>query len=201
MTRKEAREQAFALIFENCFQDLPLEEMLENAADGRDLTVSAFAKSLVQTVLDHRQEIDREIEAHSKNWKIRRIPRINLAILRLAVGEIRYFPDIPDSVSVNEAVELAKKYSGEEDYGFINGVLGGMLRSKPLPAESAGGQEAALDADADLQTDAVDAAEEKAVLTEMALLDGASASEARAAEASLEMDEHDTQEMKRRLKK
>ena len=195
MTRKEAREQAFALVFENCFQDLPLEEMLENAADGRDLTVSAFAKSLVQTVLDHRQEIDREIEAHSKNWKIRRIPRINLAILRLAVGEIRYFPDIPDSVSVNEAVELAKKYSGEEDYGFINGVLGGLLRSRPLTEAAAGGKVAdgnAGDLDSIGPMDA-DVEEEEAVLEEMALVDGASASEKKALEASADGDAGETE--------
>lgn len=195
MTRKEAREQAFALVFENCFQDLPLEEMLENAADGRDLTVSAFAKSLVQTVLDHRQEIDREIEAHSKNWKIRRIPRINLAILRLAVGEIRYFPDIPDSVSVNEAVELAKKYSGEEDYGFINGVLGGLLRSRPLTEAAAGGKVAdgnAGDLDSIGPMDA-DVEEEEAVLEEMALVDGASASEKKALEASADGDASETE--------
>lgn len=195
MTRKEAREQAFALVFENCFQDLPLEEMLENAADGRDLTVSAFAKSLVQTVLDHRQEIDREIEAHSKNWKIRRIPRINLAILRLAVGEIRYFPDIPDSVSVNEAVELAKKYSGEEDYGFINGLLGGLLRSRPLTEAAAGGKVAdgnAGDLDSIGPMDA-DVEEEEAVLEEMALVDGASASEKKALEASADGDAGETE--------
>ena len=167
MTRKEAREQAFALIFENCFQDLPLEEMLQNAADGRDLTVNAFTKSLVQTVLDHRPEIDREIEKHSKNWKIKRIPRINLAILRLAVGEILYFPDIPDSVSVNEAVELAKKYSGEDDYGFVNGVLGGLLKNRPAQEDMQdhGSSEASAAAFQDKD-------EASAILEEMAMLDG-----------------------------
>lgn len=196
MTRKEAREQAFALVFENCFQDLPLEEMLENAADGRDLTISAFAKSLVQTVLDHRQEIDREIEAHSKNWKIKRIPRINLAILRLAVGEIRYVSEIPDSVSVNEAVELAKKYSGEEDYGFINGVLGGLLRSQPVQTAEVGEEESEADA-------AVygDGEAEAAALAEMAQLDGAPDGEDKGENAcSADFGESGTDEKRRGLK-
>lgn len=118
-----------------------------------------------------------------------------MAILRLAVGEIRYFPDIPDSVSVNEAVELAKKYSGEEDYGFINGVLGGLLRSRPLTEAAAGGKVAdgnAGDLDSIGPMDA-DVEEEEAVLEEMALVDGASASEKKALEASADGDAGETE--------
>ena len=66
--------------------------------------------------------------AYSKGWKTNRLPKVNLAILRLAIYEIKYVDDVPASVAINEAVELAKKYSGEGDYSFINGILGSVAK-------------------------------------------------------------------------
>ena len=75
------------------------------------------------------QKIDALIEEHSHKWKTTRLSRVALSVLRLAVYELMYCEDIPVSVSINEAVELAKSYAGEEDASFINGVLGGIVRA------------------------------------------------------------------------
>ena len=73
---------------------------------------------------------DRKINTYSKGWKTNRLPKVNLAILRLAIYEIKYVDDVPASVAINEAVELAKKYSGEGDYSFINGILGSVAKGE-----------------------------------------------------------------------
>mgnify|MGYP003814520901 CR=1 FL=1 len=132
MTRRESREQAFALVFESSFHDEGLDYILENAADGRDLEldVSGYAKILTETVLYNRDEIDKKISEASTNWKTSRMSRVALAILRVAVCEIYKFDDVPDSVSINEAVELAKTYGGDEDPAFVNGVLGAVYKKK-----------------------------------------------------------------------
>ena len=89
-----------------------------------------YAKALYSGVSAHTEEIDNIISSYLTGWKLGRIAKVNLAILRLAVYEIRYLEDIPDSVAINEAVELAKTYSGSEDSAFINGVLGSVVRGK-----------------------------------------------------------------------
>lgn len=132
MTRRESREQAFALVFESSFHDEGLEYILENASEGRDLAldVSGYAKILTETVLYNRDEIDKKISDVSTNWKTSRMSRVALAILRVAVCEMYKFSDVPDSVSINEAVELAKIYGGDEDPAFVNGVLGAIYKKK-----------------------------------------------------------------------
>lgn len=130
MTRSEARESAFILIFEKIFNpEYTLEDMRE-FADGSDvIKIDGFTEQLFTKACENLESTDEEIKKYLKNWKIERLPKTALAILRLAFTEIKYFDDIPDGVSVNEAVELAKKYSGEKDASFINGVLGNFLRS------------------------------------------------------------------------
>lgn len=132
MTRRESREQAFALVFENSFHNEGLEYILENAQEGRELTleVSGYAKILTETVLYNIIDIDNIISKASKNWKMNRISRVALAILRVSVCEMFKFEDVPDSVSINEAVELAKTYGGDDDPAFINGVLGAIYKMK-----------------------------------------------------------------------
>ena len=129
-TRREAREQAFLFIFERSFaDDTPVDEVMENALEARGYKASAFASSLFAGVSEHKAEIDALIEEHSHKWKTTRLSRVALSVLRLAVYELLYCEDIPVSVSINEAVELAKSYAGEEDASFINGVLGGIVRA------------------------------------------------------------------------
>ncbi len=139
MTRKEAREQAFALLFEKTFSDSTIEEIIGNAVIGRELEVDPYAKRLVHATLFHLEEIDAIVEPNLRKWSKSRISRVALTSLRCAVCEMVYDSEIPVSVSINEAVELAKKYSTKEDSSFVNGVLSSVAKS--LPAEAAKGKE------------------------------------------------------------
>lgn len=130
-TRREAREQAFALIFEQSFRtEMSISEIAESAQEARTLEVDKFALHLASGVQENIAAIDEKIEKHAIGWKKNRISRVALAILRLALYEILFEDDIPVSVSINEAVEIAKKYGGDEDASFINGLLGNAASKK-----------------------------------------------------------------------
>ena len=131
MTRREARELAVILMFERSFCDSPMEDILETAAEARDTEPDDFARDLALGADSYIVQIDQKIADHSQNWSKERISRISMAIMRVAIYEMLYKDDSPVSVSINEAVELAKKYGGDDDPGFINGVLGGIARSMP----------------------------------------------------------------------
>jgi len=123
MTRKQAREETFILIFEKQFSDSPLDEIVETAIEVRDISPDDYVRNVFYGVYDNVESIDNIISTNSKGWKIERISKTALAILRLAVFEIKHCDDIPVSVSINEAVELAKKYASKEDASYINGIL------------------------------------------------------------------------------
>ncbi len=131
MTRSEAREQAFVLVFENIFNpELSIDQIVEAAGESEDIQhPDAFSRELAAAVIEHRDEADAVIEKFARGWKVTRLAKVSLAILRLAICEIRYFEDIPAAASVNEAVELAKKYATEKDASYINGILGSFIRS------------------------------------------------------------------------
>lgn len=130
MNRSEKREQAFSLLFEReFFKDMPLEKIEEVYSDNI-APLTEYAKELFESTASHVEEIDAIIAEYSKDWKINRIPKVNLSILRLALFEMIYEDDVPESVAINEAVELAKKYSGKEDSAYINGILGNYSRNK-----------------------------------------------------------------------
>ncbi len=129
MRRAKQREQAFFLIFEQQFSgDDPSEAMALYTENVEAL--GEYAAALYSGVCAKQEAIDAVIAANLKGWKISRVSKVNLAILRLAVYEISFDEEVPDSVAINEAVELAKKYGGEDDSAFINGVLGAVVRSK-----------------------------------------------------------------------
>ncbi|MBQ6019192.1 MAG: transcription antitermination factor NusB [Clostridia bacterium] len=132
MTRSEAREQAFVLVFENIFNpEAGVEEIVAAAAESEDvLHPDEFARQLADTVFAHKDEADAVIERFARGWKVARLAKVSLAVLRLAVCEILYVENVPVSVSVNEAVELAKKYATEKDASYINGILGSFIRSR-----------------------------------------------------------------------
>ena len=90
--------------------------------------VTGYSRQLYEAFALHREEIDTEIEKNSIKWKIQRMPAVDLSILRLALTEIRYIDTIPVSVSINEAVNLAKKFSTDKSSSFINGVLGNAVK-------------------------------------------------------------------------
>ena len=126
MTRKEEREQAFTLIFESLFgnEKSDLTQLYSENVEE----ISDYALMLFNGVNEKEEELDSVISKYSKGWKISRISKVNVAILRLAVYELKYVDEVPQSVSINEAVELAKKYSSKEDSAFINGLLGSVVR-------------------------------------------------------------------------
>jgi transcription antitermination protein NusB len=95
-----------------------------SAEEGKpDPDAVSFARELVEGVQQHQAEIDQLIEKHSHNWRLDRMSRIDRNVLRLGVFELKYRPDIPKKVSINEAVELGKNFGTEESSAFINGLL------------------------------------------------------------------------------
>ncbi|MGN0546107.1 MAG: transcription antitermination factor NusB [Acutalibacteraceae bacterium] len=129
MTRREEREQVFILLFEKSFNsDTDMEQLYDFAIENEVITGSDFVKTLLTKTWENIGEIDGNIEKFSVGWKINRISKVALAVLRLAVCEIIYFDDIPVGVSINEAVELCKKYAAKEDSSFVNGILGSLSK-------------------------------------------------------------------------
>lgn len=129
MTRRQAREQAFTLIFEKSFhQEITVEEMISMAVEARYLQTDEFAVLLAKTADEQQPEIDSIIENNAIGWKKDRISRVSLSLLRLALCEMLFIEEVPTNVSINEAVELAKLYASQEDAAFINGVLGAAAR-------------------------------------------------------------------------
>ena len=129
MTRHEAREQAFTVLFEELFQPADsLEELATRAEDSGFIKLNGFSRELLSLVDTNRAEIDALIDEHCRDWSRDRLPRVSLAVLRLAIAEIRYGDEIPAGVAVNEAVELAKPFGTPEDASYINGVLGTIVR-------------------------------------------------------------------------
>lgn len=129
MNRIKQREQAFFLIFQNHFNAMKDEDAITLYNENVEL-IGDYAEKLYDGVVEKNQELEELISEFSTGWKINRIAKVNLSILKLALYEIIYVDDVPDSVAVNEAVELAKKYSSKEDSAFINGILGAYIRSK-----------------------------------------------------------------------
>ena len=128
ISRFKAREQGFLLIFETIFNSDPIEEIIDGAFESRELVFDEYAIKLANSVNSEREYLDSLIESHlKKGWTLRRISKPSLAILRLALYEMKFEENVPDSVAINEAVELAKKYTVDESK-FINGVLGAIAR-------------------------------------------------------------------------
>ena len=129
MKRSEAREQAFQLVFEMGITGDSVDATIDAAGMSRDLILDDFAEKLAKGVEQNREKIDEQISRYIRGWKFSRLSRVAVAALRLAVYEILYEDNLPDSVSINEAVELAKKYGSVEDAPFVNGVLASVVKS------------------------------------------------------------------------
>ena len=138
LPRREARENAFLLAFSQTFDDIPLEEALSNHAENAEAhPVDAFLTLLLHAYSDHSAEVDNEIRAHLLNWPMARLPSVSLTVLRLAVAEMLFGGENKPGVAINEAVELTKKYGADEDYQFVNGLLGAVARDHGLSDEAA----------------------------------------------------------------
>lgn len=123
MTRHQMREAAFLLTFERIFSpDVPADEMVQLAKECDEFELSPQAIKLFEGVDEHRDELDQVIEKYLKNWTIQRISKVSLAVLRLAVYEMKYMDTTRDIV-ISEAVKLAQAYTLQDDVAFVNGVL------------------------------------------------------------------------------
>ena len=137
MGRRASREVAMKLLYQLEIQRDDREEQIKTALEENSLTQSDadYLLDVIEGVNNNLPYIDKIIEKSSKSWKINRLSKVDLSILRLGIYEISYRDDIPFSVSINEAVELAKKYSGDEAGSFINGVLGKVATLRVDPSE------------------------------------------------------------------
>ncbi len=124
MNRREEREQAFILVFEKMFRSETMEEIFDCAIEARDYIENEYVREVAVGVYANAEQIDSLIAKNSKGWSISRISKVGLAAMRIAIYEILYKEEIPLSVSINEAVELIKKYATEKDASFANGILG-----------------------------------------------------------------------------
>ena len=165
--RTRARRSALALLYTSEITD---EGATKIAEEGRYLAEDGplpdYATALVRGVEAHRVAIDKHLAATSENWALARMPIVDRSILRLATYEMMYVDDVPTSVTINEAVELAKDFGGEdESHRFVNGILGRIAKmlegEEDEGAESEGDPEVPADGDAasdGLSPDAADTA-------------------------------------------
>ena len=130
MTRREAREQAFMVLFEKTFfEDVSISEIVSDAQEAELIKINAFADVILKAVENNIEIIDSIIAENARKWSIERLPKVSLAVLRLAIGEMMFVDEVPAGVSVNEAVELTKKYGTEKDASYINGILGAVAKA------------------------------------------------------------------------
>jgi len=128
MTRREAREAAFKVAFSKSINDELLFDIYDDIEEtGPEL--DDFSKTLLESTFAHVDAIDEIISKNLVGWTLHRIPKVSLALLRISAAQLLYFDDIPESVVINEAVELAKRYGSDDEYSFVNGALRGILES------------------------------------------------------------------------
>lgn len=124
ISRRESREQILGLLFETEFHpDVAPAEIYRLAVEDREIATDDYIREVYFGVLEKKAEIDAYISKYSKGWSVDRIAPVTRNILRLAVFEMLTRKDIPLRVSINEAIELAKKYDDEKAKAFVNGIL------------------------------------------------------------------------------
>ncbi|MDD4189355.1 MAG: transcription antitermination factor NusB [Eubacteriales bacterium] len=132
MSRRASRETVMKLLYQSEFHNEGISkvknEIFEESASSE--SEKAYIGQVFSGVFEKKAELDAVIESHLKGWKINRISKVDLSILRTAVYEIKFIDEIPISVSINEAIELAKKFSTAESASFINGLLSSIVKDK-----------------------------------------------------------------------
>ncbi|MBC1344163.1 transcription antitermination factor NusB [Listeria welshimeri] len=120
MKRREAREKALQALFQIELNEMSLDQAIKNIMEDEQ---DDYMGKLVEGVMANKAEIDAIIEPNLDNWRMDRLSKVDLSLLRLSVYEINYLDDVPNRVSLNESIEIAKIYSDEKSSKFINGVL------------------------------------------------------------------------------
>ncbi|MDB1940436.1 transcription antitermination factor NusB [Clostridium tertium] len=133
MNRKRSREIAMELLFGMTLSKNTLEETIEIFIEDYEMNLKTidleYIKGILAKVEENITVIDQKIEEALTNWKIDRVSKVNISILRLAIAEMLYVEDVPEKVAINEAIELTKKYSDEKSVSFVNGVLDKAFKS------------------------------------------------------------------------
>lgn len=135
MTRREIREEVFLLLFQNELSGIDIDETTEACEEAFEMEKNSEAVSTAKKIVEKYGELDEIIGKYSKKREVSRISKVNKTILRLAVYEVLYCPNIPAKVAANEAVELSKKYAEKQDSAFINGVLGSFIKDSGNDSE------------------------------------------------------------------
>ncbi|SCH23196.1 N utilization substance protein B homolog [uncultured Ruminococcus sp.] len=117
------------LTFERIFTTDSVEEIVDTAKECDSFEINEQAIALFRGVDEHREELDGIIAKHLKNWSIGRISKVSLAVLRIAVYEMKYCDDISDEIAISEAVKIAQTYTLKDDVTFVNGVLASVSRA------------------------------------------------------------------------
>jgi len=131
MNRRKSRETAMGLLFELEYnKGMMAEEIIRYAEECRDFERNEYISEVFFGAYEHLADLDAVIEKHSHGWRKDRMSGVSLAIMRLSTYEILYCDSVPDSVSINEAVELAKTYDDEAAASFINGILNAVMKEK-----------------------------------------------------------------------
>ena len=125
MSRRKSREVVMKLLYQLQFNEDDIELQIQSMIEENEVTgkEETYVKDIVNGVMQNVEDIDTKIENNLTGWKMSRVSKVNLAIIRLSIYEILYRDDIPNTVSINEAVELTKKFSGEDSKVFVNGLL------------------------------------------------------------------------------
>ncbi len=133
MSRRIARQTALQTLFQLDIAEVKAQPDIDSVLEDRLSQVSLetqdseYVALVVRGVMQHMQELDRWINSCSLDWKVQRLARVDRNILRLAIFEIRFLEDVPMKVSVNEAVDLAKRFSDAQSPKFVNGILGSVV--------------------------------------------------------------------------
>ena len=122
MRRSDQRRDAVFACYQRDLTGRPLGELLGDARP--------FTRELAEAVESHREELDAAIAAHARGWELERIAPLELNVMRVALQEIEHSEDVPDEVAIDEAVEIAKEYCGADAPGFVNGILGAIVRER-----------------------------------------------------------------------
>ena len=127
--RQIAREEAFKLLFEREFHpEKSVEELYNDALTARAFKEDPYIFATLSGVVQHLDVINADIDKHSVGWKRNRISSVSIAILEICIYEMRFCPDIPLRVSLNEAIELSKRYDEEKARAFVNGILNAVMK-------------------------------------------------------------------------
>ncbi len=130
--RSKARKRAIDVLFESDQRGVDVLTVLADRLQRADPPVGEYAVTLVEGVAQHRDRIDDLVQTYSQGWQLDRMPAVDRAVLRLAIYELMYEDDVPDSVVIDEAVELAKQLSTDESPAFVNGLLARILTMKSV---------------------------------------------------------------------